>query len=171
VRGRAALILCTLAFLSAAPARADQPAQMVGLFMQSCVRFAGDTAGLRRWATDTGIKPLPPGGQAAFLQNQRGIAYDATNAEGKFVVASGEAGSCFVVAERADTARLTSDLEQALQQAGLTFTVGAETVDPADKTLLHREFRIRKAGHAWRIVLSTGRADSGAHPMLAIAPE
>jgi hypothetical protein len=171
VRGLAAPLICTLAFLAASPVRAGEADQAVGLFMQSCVRFAGDTAGLRRWATETGLKPLPPGGQAAFLQNQRGIAYDATNPQGKFVVASGEAGSCFVVAEHADAARLASDLEQALQQAGLPFTGGAETVDPADKTLLHREFRIRKAGHAWRIVLSTGRADAGAHPMLAIAPE
>ena len=171
MRGRAGSLVCTLALLAVAPARADDTAQAVGLFMQSCVRFAGDTAGLRRWATETGLKPLPPGGQAAFLQNQRGIAYDATNAEGKFVVASGEAGSCFVVAEHADAARLASEVEQALHQAGIAFAGGAEAVDPADKSLLHREFRIRKAGHAWHIVLSTGRADSGAHPMLAIAPE
>jgi hypothetical protein len=139
--------------------------------MQSCVRFAGDTAGLRRWAMETGLKPLPPGGQAAFLQNQRGIAYDATNPQGKFVVASGDAGSCFAVAEHADAGQLTSDLERALQQAGLAFTGGQETNDPADKSLRHREFRVRKAGHAWRIVLSTGSADSGAHPMLTILPE
>ncbi|MBN9559823.1 MAG: hypothetical protein J0H14_03720 [Alphaproteobacteria bacterium] len=171
MRGSAALLVCALALVAAAPTHADEAEQSVGLFMQSCVRFAGDTAGLRRWATETGLKPLPPGGQAAFLQNQPGIAYDATNAEGKFVMASGEAGSCFVVAEKADATQLTNDLEQALQQAGLAFTAGAETVDPADKNLRSREFRIRKAGHGWRIVLSTGRADSGAHPMLAIAPE
>lgn len=171
MRGRATALICTLALLATAPAHAGEADQTVGLFMQSCVRFAGHTARLRQWATETGLKPLPPGGQAAFLQNQRGIAYDATNAEGKFVVASGEAGSCFVVAERADAARLTSDLEQALRQAGIGFTGGAETVDPVDKTLLHREFRVRQAGHAWRIVLSTGPADSGAHPMLTITPE
>ena len=160
-----------LGLLLAVPAYADQAEQSVGLFMQSCVRFAGDSTGLRRWATQTGLKPLPPGGQAAFLQNQRGIAYDATNPQGKFVVASGEAGSCFVVAEHADAGQLTSDLEQALQQGGLPFTGGAETVDPADKNLRHREFRVRKANHSWRIVLSTGVADSGAHPMLTILPE
>jgi hypothetical protein len=169
MRAWPALVL--LALLAAAPARADEAAQAVGLFMQSCVRFAGDSAGLRQWATATGLKPLPPGGQAAFLQNQRGIAYDATNPQGKFVVAAGEAGSCFVVAEHADAGQLTSDLEQALQQGGLPFTGGAETVDPADKNLRHREFRVRKANHSWRIVLSTGVVDSGAHPMLTILPE
>jgi hypothetical protein len=139
--------------------------------MQSCVRFAGDTAGLRRWAGETGLKPLPPGGQAAFLRNQRGIAFDATNAEGKFVVISGEAGSCSTVAQRADSARLTGDLEQALRQAGLGFTGGAEADDPTDRKLHYREFRVRKADRMWKVVLSTGSADSGAHPMLTILPE
>ncbi len=160
-----------LALLAAAPAHADEAAQAVGLFMQSCVRFAGDTAGLRRWASETGLKPLPPGGQAAFLQHQRGIAFDATNAEGKFVVVSGEAGSCSTVAERADAARLTSDLGQALQQAGMGVTGGAEADDPIDRKLHHREYRVRKAERMWNVVLSTGSADSGAHPMLTILPE
>jgi hypothetical protein len=161
-----------LALLAAtAPAHADEAAQAVGLFMQSCVRFAGDTAGLRRWASETGLKPLPPGGQAAFLQHQRGIAFDATNAEGKFVVISGEAGSCSAVAQRADASRLTGDLEQALQQAGMAFSSGAETDDPADRELHHRDYRVRKADHVWKVVLSTGSADSGAHPMLTILPE
>ena len=153
------------------PARAGRAQELVGLFMQSCIRFSDDPAGLRNWFAQLGIKRLPAGGQAAFLQGQPGIAFDASNGEGKFVVVSGDGGFCAAVAEQADAARLAADLEQALSQAGIGFAVTADRDDPEITALHHREYRARKGDRAWRIVLSTGTADSGAHPMLSAVAE
>ena len=167
MRTLAALPLA-LALVLAAPARAGGADELVGLFMQSCVPFAGDTAGLRRWAKQIGLKPLPPGGQAAFLNGQPGIAFDASDAEGKFVLLSGDGGSCAALAERAD-GPLRADLESALTVAGIGFTGGADRADPQVPALRHREYAARKGARSWRIVLSTG--DSAAHPMLSAVAE
>src|SRR3954464_15949829 len=80
--------------------------QLAGLFMQSCVRFAGNAPGLSRWIDEIKLPALPPPGQQAFLKGRRGIAYDATNPEGKFVILSGEDGSCSAIVDRADSAAL-----------------------------------------------------------------
>jgi len=166
---RGALVLGAL--LIAHPTRADSADQLVGLFMQACLPFAGDTAGLRKWAARIGLQALPPGGQAAFLQGQPGLAFDATNTEGKFVVISGDGGACAAVADRGAPARTTTGLEQALGAAGFGFVVTADRDDSQERALHYREYRARKGGRAWRIVLSTGAPDSGAHPMLSATPE
>ncbi len=159
------------ALLIPQPARADSADQLVGLFMQSCLPFAGDAAGLRKWAGGIGLRALPPGGQSAFLQGQRGLAFDATNTEGKFVVISGDGGFCAAVADRGARARITAGLEQALGATSVRFVVTADRDDPQEPALRHRDYRARKGDRAWRIVLSTGAPDSGAHPMLSATPE
>lgn len=63
----------------------DGAAQVVGLFMQSCIRFAGDPTGLRKWAPTAGIQPLPAKGQQAFLYGLPGEVFDASTKQGKLV--------------------------------------------------------------------------------------
>ena len=100
--------LCVLAaaclMAVAASARAEDPPavnakQVAGLFMQSCIRFAGDKDGLRDWAKKTGLKELPPEAQDQFLYGLPGVVFDASNQDGKFVLVSEDGGSCSTIAE------------------------------------------------------------------------
>ncbi len=162
--------LVVLALLAASPARAGGAEQAVGLFMQACLRFAGDPAGLRKWTADAGLHALPSIGQRAFLQQQPGIAFDATNGVEKFVLVSGDDGSCSTVAQHAETADLLADLGRALEQAGIGFTY-TDRNDPQETALHHREYQARKGRRSWRLVVSTGGPQAAAHPMLTAIAE
>ncbi len=139
--------------------------------MQVCVRFAGDTAGLREWAVQTGLKTLPPGGQAAFLHDQPGIAFDASNTLGKLVLVSGDVGTCSVIAEHGQAARLASVLERSLAEAAIGVSAPTERSDTQEPALHYREYQARKGPRAWRLILGTGSPDSGVPPMLTAIPE
>jgi hypothetical protein len=130
---------------------ADNAAQLAGLFMQSCVAFAGDRDGLRAWATRNHLPALPPPGQSAFLRGQPGVAYDATNNVGKFVVLSGDNGGCSAIAEHAEPQQLITRFEQDLRDSGLPVLVIEEHDDPDDRALHHRSYRIGR----WIFVVST----------------
>ncbi len=164
--------LAAAGLLLAVPAaRADSPSEhLVGLFVQGCLPFVGDVAGLRAWAAAQRLPILPEAGRKAFLQDQPGVVFDATDAGGKLVLISGSDGNCDAVADRADAA-LARQLEQVLGRLGVTLTVAAERDDPQEKALHYREYVARKGERGWRIVVSTGKPGSGAHPMLSASPE
>lgn len=134
--------------------------------MQSCVAFDGDSAGLRAWVASSGLKPLPPPGQAAFLGGAKGVAYDATNAAGKFVLIFTSDGACSVVADRADWRALIVSLEQDLRDAGITFSV-AEHADARARGVAHRDYAAAKGARHWRLAISAAPADPGVHPVLS----
>ena len=100
-----AVCTCALAALApgahaADPAGADAAAQVVGLFMQSCVRFAGDVSGLRAWAAHaTGMQVLSQQAQQAFLYGLPGEVFDASTKAGKLVLISENSGACSAMAE------------------------------------------------------------------------
>ena len=62
---------------------ADNANQVAGLFMQSCIRFAGDKDGLRNWAMETGLKELPAAVQELFLSGVPGVVFDGLNDRAK----------------------------------------------------------------------------------------
>ena len=160
-----------IAALAATPAMvplalADSPPnvaakQVAGLFMQSCVRFAGDKDGLREWATQTGLKALPKGGQDRFLYGLPGTVFDASNKDGKFVLMSEDGGACSVVAERASGAGVIADLEQDLNDARISFKVTAEKADPQETALKHREYPASQGGRGWLLLVSTVKDQVG----------
>ncbi len=164
-----ASIVATLTL--AASARADDPPnvaakQVAGLFVQSCVRFAGDTDGLREWAKKTGLKELPPGLQDRFLYGLPGIVFDASNKDGKFVLVSEDGGSCSVVAEMASGPIVISDLEQDLNEAKISFKVTGEKADAEEKALNHREYQASQGDRTWLLLVSTVKDPSGGQVML-----
>ena len=168
------IVVTLSAVLSSATLAEDRTAnaaeQLAGLFMQSCVQFAGDARGLRQWTASIKLAPLPPPGQDAFLKGHPGIAYDATNAYGKFVVISGEDGSCSVIAERADPAALLASLERFAAQAGFRLDPAGDHRDP-DETALHwRDYRLTKGGRAWTVAAGTAPDPSGGLALLSITP-
>ncbi len=116
IRRVAALIarLAALALVAAAPAD-DAPSQLVGLFVQGCMPFVGNAEALRGWAEQTGLPALPDKVAAAFLHGAPGVAFDGSNASGKFVLVSSDDGLCSAVTDKVTQPALRDALE-----AGLT---------------------------------------------------
>ena len=164
-------VLALLAVLAPArPAWADSPAeQLAGLFVQGCVAHAGSLSGLRQWAAAKGLKSVPAQAAPAFLNKEAGIAYDASDPGGKFVLISADGGGCAAIAQHADRAVLASTLAQFLARADLTLTQISEEDDHLAPGVRHRVYRLRVAGRDWQIVMSTTR-DSGQAMLSLVLP-
>ncbi len=130
-------------------------AQIVGLFLQSCVRFAGDPEGLRDWAVHAGIRPLPAEGQQAFLYGLPGTVFDASTKDGKLVLISESSGACSAMTEQASGSEVVKLLEQALQLSRIVFTMTREDDDKAETMLHHREYTASQGNREWRMLVST----------------
>ena len=155
----------------AASVRADDATnaaakQVAGLFMQSCVQFAGDKEGLRGWAKKTGLKELPPDVQDHFLYGLPGVVFDASNKDGKFVLVSEDGGSCSAVAAMANGADVIADLEQDLNNAKITFKVTSEKSDAEEKALKHREYQASQGEREWLLLVSIVKDAAGGQAML-----
>jgi hypothetical protein len=140
--------------------------QAAGLFMQSCIRFAGDKDGLRDWAKKTGLKVLPDGVQEHFLYGLPGIVFDASNKTGKFVVVSEDGGSCSVVVEMASGPVVITDLERAMNDAKISFKVTGEKTDSEESALKHREYQASQGQREWLLLVSTVKDPIGGQVML-----
>jgi len=161
------LLLAPIAH-AAAP---DNAAQLAGLFMQSCVPFAGDHTGLRNWARQLNLAEVPEPARAAFLHGAAGVVFDASNATGKFVVVSEDAGGCSALADTANGAEVVKALEDNLRQSGIAFTPGPDTSDPQEARLRHREYTASLGARKWRIVTGTVRDRQGGRAMLTANPD
>jgi hypothetical protein len=166
---RMAVVLGTLA--AAAPLRADDPPianakQVAGLFMQSCLEYAGDKDALRDWARKTGLQELPGDVREHFLYGLPGTVFDASNKDGKFVLVSEDGGSCSVLAEIASGPAVISDLEQNLKEAQITFNVTGEKADAEEKALRHREYVASQGRREWLLLVSIVKDPAGGQAML-----
>ena len=155
----------------AASARAEDPnsisaKQVAGLFMQSCVQFAGDKNGLRDWARKTGLKELPSNVQDQFLYGLPGVVFDASNKEGKFVLVSEDGGSCSAIAEKASGPGVISNLEQDMSAAKITFTMTSDKSDSVESNLQHREYQASQGDRQWLLLVSTVKNPETGQAML-----
>ncbi len=74
-------------------------AQVVALFQQSCMRYAGDAAELRSWASAHHLRRVPVEQAAIFLGSiGAGEVYGASNATGKHALVLYGSGSCQIIA-------------------------------------------------------------------------
>lgn len=151
---------------NADPAAADAAAQLVGLFMQSCVRFAGDPDGLRAWAPKAGMQPLPPQGQQAFLYGLPGVVFDASTKSDKLVVISENEGACSAMTQSASGPLVVKTLEQVMQQAHIDYTMTHEDDDQQEKTLHHREYTAALGNRHWDMLISTVKGAAPGEVML-----
>jgi hypothetical protein len=165
------LMACAGMMALAAPVRADDASdaaakQVAGLFMQSCIQFAGDKEGLRGWANRTGLTSLPSEAQKRFLYGRPGVVFDASNAAGKFVLISEDGGSCSVVAQRAGGPGAVTGLEQDMTAASITFRVTSDGPDPQENALEHREYLASRGERQWRLLVSTVKNVASGQVML-----
>jgi hypothetical protein len=148
----------------------DAAAQIVGLFMQSCVRFAGDPAGLREWAPKAGIQPLPTEGQQAFLYGLPGEVFDASTKVGKLVLISENSGACSAMAESASGPMVVKQLERILLASQIAFTLTREDDDAKEKDLHHREYTASQGVRQWEMLVSTVKGAAPGEVMLTTSP-
>jgi hypothetical protein len=151
-------------------ARADAAQQMVGLFLQGCLEFAGNPPDLRAWAQRTGLPPVPEQARAVFLHGAPGQVFDGSTPEGKLVLVSSDDGQCSVVAEKIEGTVGRDALEAGFRQAGLAFRLVIERDDPHQSGVHHREYLAAKDSRGWRVLLATVQDPAGGTAMLTAAP-
>jgi hypothetical protein len=160
-----------LLLTSRAPAaESDTARQLAGLFMQSCLAFAGDAPSLRAWARQNGLKELPDPARATFLRGVPGLVFDASNAAGKFVVISADQGSCSAVTNAANGPDAVRALESDLAAAGVRFQQAGERDDEQETKLHYREYAASRNGRAWRILAGTVKDQKAGQAMLTANP-
>ena len=162
-------------WLVPATASADPPAArsaaLAGLFGQACLNYAGDPAGLRSWARQKGLPPVPDQARRAFLHGAPGEVFDASDNEGKFVVASSDDGICSVATDVVTQAASIAALEAMLSGAGIAFRLVIERDDKAIPDIHDREYLATRNGRSWRILLATVKDAAGGQAMITGAPE
>lgn len=144
--------------------------QLTGLFLQSCLAYAGDAPGLRAWARQTGLTELPQPARAAFLHGASGVVFDASNSSGKLVLVSADRGSCSTLTNAANGPTVIDGLETDLAQAGIQLHLLSERGDPQEKALRYREYTAARNGRSWRILVGTVKDQQGGQAMLTADP-
>lgn len=147
-------------------AASDPAEQLAGLFMQSCLVYAGDPPAMRAWARQTGLAEVPEPARGAFLHGASGMVFDASNTSGKFVVISADQGTCSTLTDAADGASVLAALESDLGHAGIAFRTTGERDDSQDPALHYRDYTAVKSGYGWRIVAATVKARQPGQAML-----
>ena len=167
-----AFLAClTLPAYGADPAAQDQ---LVGLFVQGCLNFAGRPSALRAWAAGKNLAVLPDAAAKVFLHGAPGMVFDASAPGVKLVLASSDDGICSAVTDKATSGDVTRALEAGLKQAGAAFRLAIDRDDRATKDLHFREYLATRDGHSWRILAATindNAGSPGGQAMLTAAPE
>ena len=152
-------------------AHADASEELVGLFIQGCLPFAGDAVGLRTWAKRAGLAPVPEQARAAFLHGAPGQAFNGSAAEAKLVLVSSDDGICSAVTDQSTQPAVTDALEAGFRKAGLAFRLVIERDDAKISAIHDREYLAAKDKRGWRILVATVKGDKGGEAMLTAAPE
>lgn len=155
----------------ATAARADPAPELAGLFMQSCVPYAGDPAALRSWAVTTKLPQVPDPARTVFLHGAPGQVFDASLPPEKYVVVSSDDGLCATVTNQAEGSAVVAALEDDLKTAGIAFRLAIERDDKQASQIHHREYLATKNGRGWRILIATVKDAKGGQAMLTAAPE
>jgi hypothetical protein len=157
--------------LAPAGARAGAPEQLVGLFIQGCLPFAGDAAALRDWAKRIGLPAVAEEARSAFLHGAPGQAFDGSVPGIKLVLVSSDDGLCSAVTDQATQQAVDAALEAGFHQAGLTFRLVVERDDQKVSEIHDREYLAARDKRGWRILAATVKGDKGGEAMLTGAPE
>ncbi|MBN8890295.1 MAG: hypothetical protein J0I21_09315 [Alphaproteobacteria bacterium] len=121
----AALLAVSIAGCSPPAAQVAAPdrdaEQVAGLFVRSCMSFAGDPAGLRHWIAANHLPQVPEGQAAVFLGSAgTGEVFGASNRFGKHALVSFDSGACEVIAMAGDAPTVQRTLLTLLGKLGVS---------------------------------------------------
>jgi Type II secretion system (T2SS), protein E, N-terminal domain len=145
--------------------------ELSGLFLQTCLPYAGHRAELRLWAAQLKLPEVPDPAGKAFLAGAPGKVFDASISAGKFALLSPDDGTCAVVTDRAADRETARGLERAMGEAGVKFRLVVDEDDKIDPKLHHREYMAGKGGRTWRIIAATVGDDTPSRAMLTAVPQ
>lgn len=157
-----------------APASGGSPESgslVARLFVETCLGFPGNSAGLRAGLAQLGVPQLPPPVAGIFLGSRPGVVYDTSVDDVRLALASADDGSCSAYAETAVAAQTVQALEATLSQAGIAATLMGEHVDPQTPALSHRDYRAMIGGRPWLILVTTTTAPGQIQAVLTLRSE
>jgi hypothetical protein len=135
------------------PSGADQ---LVGLFGATCLHFAGDTAGLRKFLTQEGAPAMPDPARGAFLAGRAGQAFDVSVPGVNLALVSLDDGGCEAVVEHADPAEIVPTLTQSAADAHVAMqSLGATQPDKNGRGVNHAAFLLTSSGKQMHVLVST----------------
>jgi hypothetical protein len=157
-------------------AHADPPADIAGLFMQSCMQFAGEPTALRAWAKASHLPPVPEPARTIFLRGAPGVVFDASLPPQKYVVVSSDDGLCSVVTNDAVGTNVLAALEDDFRKIGIAFRTTSDRDDERQPGIHERVYSVSltvagKPTRSWRIQTATVKDGKGGQAMLSAAPE
>jgi hypothetical protein len=91
--------------------QSDGATQAAGLFLQTCLNFAGSPAGLRDFLKKRQVPELNPEGRAIFLRDHVGMGFDASNKATRLAVVSEDNGVCSIFAGQGNLAQVLPLIE------------------------------------------------------------
>ena len=107
----------------------DGAKQAVGLFTQTCLNFAGNTAGLRDFLKKRQVPELNPQGRAIFVRDRVGIGFDASNKVTRLAIVSEDNGVCSIFSGQGNLDQIIPLIESINRSLGLQMnpSAGKET--------------------------------------------
>ena len=120
-RGASIAVLLLGLCLTAQPARAaDQAREVVGLFVQSCLKYVGQPTELLDWIKATPqLRQFPAREAEAFLEGKRGDVWSAENDAGLFALVVFADDTCSVFAQQASADQVSLVFEDYVRRKGL----------------------------------------------------
>ncbi len=152
------------------PAEATSGAdQVVGLFGATCLHFAGDVAGMRRFLTEQGAPQMPAQARDAFLAGRSGEVFDVSYRDTRLALVSLDDGGCEAVADKADPAQVVSILEEAARENHVPLQPLGGQPQKERSDVTHQAFAVTLGGHMMHILVST--APSPPQAVLTLATQ
>ncbi len=142
--------------------------EVVGLFVQTCLKYASNPNALRTWLAQQQAPEMPAQMRDFFLQGRRGMVYDVSYRSVRLALVSADDGSCSAYAETADPALTLNDLRQALQEGNVGASEQPSAPDPQHPNLQHVDFRITLNGHPYTVYTVTASAPAQEQVQVAL---
>jgi len=162
------IALMGLARPALAQAPSDGTTQVVGLFIATCVRFAGDPKSVRTFMNEHHVPELNPQGRAIFLRDHVGVGFDATNRVTRLALVSEDNGVCSAFAGQADRSRIAPLLESVAKRQGFVLSPISGTAHEPASSDFHQ---VKIKDHLYKLVVSSNSvAGASVQAAITLAP-
>ncbi len=128
--------------------------QLVGLFGATCLHFAGDTAGLRKFLAQEGAPAMPDPARGAFLAGRAGQVFDVSVPNVNLALVSLDDGGCEAVVEHANPAEIVPVLTQSAAEAHVSLQALGDQ-QAGKNGVNHAAFLLATAGKQMHVLVST----------------
>ena len=154
------IFFTALLVLGGTVAKADPAREVVGLFVQSCLKYVESPADLMDWIDSVPqLRKLSPRQSQQFLAGRRGTVWSASNDAGLFALTVYDDDSCSVMGQRANATEVSQVFSEYLRRKNLPVDkIGDQT--KYNRGIDQREeiYRSRGAGMLYEVVLVTSKS-------------